>query len=379
MWLDQGVWKPGSPPRNKVADRNRRGSPRIVDHQVAVSIPTFSGSKLDRLLSGEPRLVFYRSIGGLGDIIMMAPIAKGAKRKYPGSHVTYALPIGFANGDAVAFYENNPFIDEIIDFSLCRRSNYDLFVDLTASAIGEERSYTSPRNRIDIFAADAGIPLYGDYIPSYFMTEEEDQWGKDFIERSLPKDFSGLKIALHLKSSDSKRSWGDDKNRQFIVAARESGHHIFLTEWGLSPSEWIYRGSTQVFNYPLRQVAAIYKHCDILVCPDSSMLHLGAALNMRTVALLGSQPASCRVNRYPRAVAVVNDQVTCLGCIWGECTHRTAAGGFYCMASLQPIEVLRILKKVVRNETFSQDSPLSLPIISSESSKRKRFLKTFRI
>ena len=74
---------------------------------------------------------------------------------------------------------------------------------------------------------------------------------------------------------------------------------------------------------------------DILVCPDSMMLHLAGALNIKTVSLFGSMPPACRINHYPNAVAVVNQQVSCLGCIYASCPNN-----FYCMSSILPQAVL---------------------------------------
>ncbi len=289
--------------------------------------------------------IVHNSLGGLGDIIMATPIARGAKRKYPGSHVTYAVPTDYAGGDLVALLEHNPFIDEIIDYSLVSRDDYDTFTDITRTGLSEEMTNKLPPNRIDLFANAAGIPLFGNFLPVYVMTEEERAWGEEYVKKATErKEYKGL-ISLHLGSRDPKRSWPHHRIREFIQIAKDAGYFTFLYEWGATADEWRFAGTNQVFDYGIRQAAAIIAATDLVVCPDSMILHLSGALNMRIVSLFGSMPPSCRINHYPNAVAVVNQQISCLGCIYGSCSNN-----FYCMSSLMPQSVLASVEQSMRRD-----------------------------
>ena len=333
MWMKNGVLQKGPPPRNS------NTGPKFVTHRSQRTAVAKSGRRLDSLLEGKARICIKRSLGGLGDIIMATPIARGAKRKYPNSHVTYAVPSEYAGGDLVALLENIPYIDEVIDYNLINRDDYDVFTDITRTGLSEEKPYTVPPNRIDLFANAAGIPLFGNPLPLYVMTEEERLWGEDFVAKATAgKEYRGL-ISVHLGSRDPKRTWPHYRTREFVRLAKDAGYFCFLYEWGASSEEWRLAGSERVFDYGIRQAAAIMAATDILVCPDSMMLHLAGALNMKIVSLFGSMPPACRINHYPNAIAVVNQQISCLGCVYASCSNN-----YYCMSSLLPEAVLAACK-----------------------------------
>ena len=329
-YMKNGIWVKGPPPKNTL-----KGGPRVVTHRSQRTAVVSSGKRLDALLEGRARICVKRSLGGLGDMIMATPIARGAKKKYPNSHVTYAVPTDYGGGDLVALLQHIPYIDEVIDYSLINRGDYDTFTDITRTGLAEERPYTVPPNRIDLFANAAGIPLFGNPLPIYVMTEEERAWGQEFVKNAVgSKTYRGL-ISVHLGSRDPKRSWPHHRVREFIGQAREAGYFCFLYEWGVLPDQWKLAGCVTVFDYGIRQAAAVLAATDVLVCPDSMMLHLAGALNMKIVSLFGSMPPGCRINHYPNAIAVVNQQVSCLGCVYASCPNN-----FYCMSSILPQAVL---------------------------------------
>lgn len=329
MWMKNGVLTKGPPPKN-VSD-----GPNLVTHRSQRTTIPSSGRRLDALLEGRARICIRRSLGGLGDIIMATPIARGAKKKYPNCHLTYAMPTEYAGGDLVALLEHIPYIDEVIDYSLVNRNDYDTYVDITRTGLSDEKTGTIPPNRIDLFANAAGIPLFGNPTPIYVMTEDERAWGENFVKEVIgKKKYKGL-ISLHLGSRDPKRSWPHHRVREFVKTAKDAGYFTFLFEWGAAADDWRLAGSKTVFDYKIRQAAAVLEATDVLVCPDSMMLHLAGALSKKTVSLFGSMPPACRINHYPNAIAVVNQQIACLGCIYAPCPNS-----FYCMSSILPQAVL---------------------------------------
>ena len=298
--------------------------------------------------------VVHNSLGGLGDIIMATPISRGFKTKFPDSHLTYAVPADYAGGDLVALLENNPYIDEVIDYKLINRDDYDAFSDITRVGLSDEKPYTIPPNRIDLFANASGVPLFGNYQPIYVMTEDERVWGENYVKAALNnKKYKGL-ISVHLGSRDPKRSWPHYQIREFLNRAHQEGYFCFLYEWGGAANDWKIAGTNLVFDYGIRQAAAVMKATDVLVCPDSMMLHLAGALNFKTVSLFGSMPPGCRINRYPNAIAVVNQQLACLGCIYASCSNQ-----YYCMKSILPNSVLAAVEMKINAPVIESTTTLN--------------------
>lgn len=368
MWLKNGVLTKGPSPKSGSGQ-----GPRIVSHRSQKTIVPPAARRLDSFANGDFRVCIKRSLGGLGDIIMATPIAKGAKRKWPNCHVTYAVPIDYANGDLVALLEHNPYIDEVIDYRLITRDHYDSFTDITTVGLSDEKPYTFPPNRIDLFARAAGFPLFQDFLPTYVVTEEEDKWGKEFVDKALNQRKVEGKIAVHVRSNDPKRTWPPNRLREFLHLAKQNNFACFLFGWGDSPNEWRLAGTTQVFDYKIRQAAAIIKHCDVVVVPDSSILHLAGALNKKIVSLFGSMPPSCRINHYPNAVAVVNQNLACLGCIYAACPNNT-----YCMSSITAEAVLSACRLKIQSPLVDPASISHDEMIRSGTPKVKK-LSTFAI
>lgn len=303
---------------------------------------------------------------------MATPIARGVKRKFPKSHITYAIPTDYAEGNLMALLYNNPYIDEIIDYRLVIRDDYDSFTDITRTGLSEEKSFSKFPNRIDLFARACSIPLYNNYRPIYIATEEENSWGKDWVKRTLGERKPGALIGIHLRSNDPKRTWPAFRVREFVDLARKEGYFSLIFGWGDSADEWRLAGSEEVFGFGIREAAAILKQCDILVCPDSALLHLGGALNIKTVSLFGSMPPGSRINHYPNCIAVVNQQLSCLGCVYSKCEN-----GYYCMSSLLPQAVLNAVERqleapIARDEIPERES-------SAKDGSFNKTINTFEI
>jgi ADP-heptose:LPS heptosyltransferase len=304
---------------------------------------------------------------------MSTPISRGAKKKYPNAHITYAVPSDYAGGDLVALLEHIPYIDEVIDYKLVNRDDYDAFTDITRVGLSDEKPYSTPPNRIDLFARASGIPLFNNFLPIYVITEEERKWGKEFVEKAINRrKYKGL-ISLHLGSRDPKRCWPHHCIRNFVDLARRSDYFVFLYEWGASPDNWRLSGSCRVFDYKMRAAASILAATDVIVCPDSSMLHLAGALNMRIVSLFGSMPPSSRINHYPNATAVVNQQISCLGCVYASCSNN-----YYCMSSLLPEAVLVAIERSLQKKIIEPEADTKDTIIHSDFTKRRK-IRTFTI
>ena len=368
MYLKDGILVNGTPPRQGSKKKN----PRVITHWSQRTAVAPSSRRLDALLKGEARIMIFRNLGGLGDIIMATPIARGIKRKYPNSHLTYAVPADYANGDLVALLENIPYIDEIVDYKLINRDDYDSFTNITRTGLSEERPHSVPLNRIDLFAQKAGVPLFGDHRPIYIITEDEKMWAEEFVKKNTPEGAKGI-IAVHTRSNDPRRTWPAQHLREFLHLAKQKGYHSYLFGWGDNDKEWGLAGVTQVFDYKIRQAAAVMSLCDILVCPDSVLLHLGGALNMKIVSLFGSIPPACRINHYPNATAVVSTQVPCLGCFYGDC-----ANNYYCMSSIFPKIVLAEVEKKLKEEKVQEVEELEDKSLYAEDSFKKP-VNTFRI
>jgi heptosyltransferase-2 len=270
------------------------------------SAPLVSG-KLDGLLGGrKPKICIYRRLGGMGDVIMTTPIMKHIKRLLPNSHIVYATDLKYANGGLADIIRYNPYVDEIADFASINPSKFDLFTDVTATGLDRERSGKVPHNRIDMFAQQVGLDISSDPLPDYFITEDEREWAKKELTEFLgeiPRK-EAIVIGIQIRSNDERRTWPLHYMEELInMLAKDSKARIMAFDWS-ADKQW---ESQQVkkCEYGLRYTAALIEQCDVVVCPDSAILHLAGALQKKIIAIFGPVPPESRINYYANATAVV--------------------------------------------------------------------------
>ena len=149
-------------------------------------------------------------------------------------------------------------------------------------------------NFLDVLRAD-GVPVTDDHLEAW-LSEEEKGFGAEFF---LQNGIAGTDavIGLHPFAANQARAWHEDN---FIEAANalqsRYGARIIIfggsrdAELGkymqdnISPRPVLAVGTTT-----LRQTMAILSRCHLLLCNDSGIMHLGAALNIPLVALFGPQ------------------------------------------------------------------------------------------
>jgi hypothetical protein len=295
--------------------------------------------------------------------------------------MTFSVDTEYYGGDLASLLYYNPYIDEIIDYRICNRDDYDAFSDITRAGMSEEiRSMRPgsptpvPPNRIDLFANAARVPLYGQTRPIYVMTEEEREWGKAFVQKAIDRMNPTALIGIHLRSNDPKRTWPKDKVREFIKLCQKKNFHTFLFGWGDSSEDWQYNMSTQVFDHNARVAASVLEHLDLLVCPDSAWLHVGGALNKKMVVTFGSMPPACRINHYNNAVAVVNEQMPCLGCIYNDCPRP-----YVCMDSIQASKVMSAVEKKLMDPLVDNQADSASDVVVYPGSQVKAVIQTFEM
>jgi ADP-heptose:LPS heptosyltransferase len=72
-----------------------------------------------------------------------------------------------------------------------------------------------------------------------------------------------------------------------------------------------------------RQSAAVAQTCDVIVAPDSALMHLAGTLGLPCVALFGPIPAALRTAYYPSVTALQDTSA----CPMAPCFHHPRALG----------------------------------------------------
>lgn len=302
---------------------------------------------IDRIMNGEsPEICVSRSRGGIGDVLMTLPTVKAISKKYK-CKIDYATDFQYLDGALPKVLIGNPYIRNVIPWRDIQKEKYNAIVDLTCPCVVHEKPLAPPINRIDLFARHAGVHLE-DPSMDYIIQPEELKWAQKYLENNnLDR---GRLLLVQPSSSSSHRDAPLDKMKRSVAQVlqqRKDVQAIVITHDSDNvKSDW--RGLIRIHNlnnYDVRHIAAIMYYCDVVLCPDSSILHLASCLSKPTVTLFGPTDPHARVNYHPEAVA-----------IWPgkelknyPCWYEDPRDGYLCWKRLEEKDIIRCCLALLDN------------------------------
>jgi ADP-heptose:LPS heptosyltransferase len=260
--------------------------------------------KIDKLRNGGvPRICITRKQGGIGDVLMTTPVVKSIALKY-GIQVDYGTDFGYLEGALPKVLQYNPFINKIIPWDKVEVDDYDAVIDLTCPCIAHEKPLALPINRIDLFARHIQIKLIDTNL-NYYITEEEKKWAINYLdEYNL---YNKITILVQPFANAGPRCAPPDLLKKVLaglIQCNKNIRPIIITHsTDTTKLDWNFGNIHVINNFSIRQIAAILAECKLVICPDSSILHLAAALHHTTFTLFGPTDPRARVNYHPEAIA----------------------------------------------------------------------------
>lgn len=108
---------------------------------------------------------------------------------------------------------------------------------------------------------------------------------KEFAARSMSW-MSGLRLVINISAGNSYRMWSEQRNEDFIRGLLRSGKPLTISLIGHGERYVMAERLAGLFPEAVRvippgtflQSAACLRHCDVLVTPDTSMVHAASAL-----------------------------------------------------------------------------------------------------
>ncbi len=275
----------------------------------------------------------------MGDVILTTPLIRRLKEAFPEAKLSYLTQDTFA-----PLLWHNPYLDEVIAWPVrgsfaeqwrvhyqIRQRRFDLAIDL----------FGNPRTALMTWLTGASIRVGGDFrgrgilynvrVPApatelnaidfhwrslealgidkgdnrteIFLTEEEKEWARNFLEE-MSLDMSRPVVGLHPGATWPNKRWPEkyfaeltwqlvDKNVQVLITQGPGEEKIVIEVMQqISPS--LRTGSANIISLPvlnLRQLASVLKQMRVFVSNDCGVMHLAVAGGTPTVSLFGpSQP-----------------------------------------------------------------------------------------
>ena len=297
----------------------------------------------DGLMPGKrrTRIQVWRSRGGLGDIVMQSIIAKGLKQMWPECHITYAVPEEYMD-----IPRHNPFVDEVTAVKApYYEDGYDYSVKLSdpcpAAVYEAIHNPDIKRTRIDLFLSQSKVRLSDKHLV-YEVAEEEREWAKEFLKGNQ------LKIGFALHAAEKWRDWPIENFHRLadmldasIFIFDKDVHNSWLECDGVSSK---HRNIHNICGFELYKVAALVEQLDLLIGPDSGLLHLAGALDIPIIGLFGPTDPLMRIADYKDSQWVwLKDD-----CEWSPCWYNPCAE-LKCLKKISPEMVFEKIKAQLKS------------------------------
>jgi ADP-heptose:LPS heptosyltransferase len=225
--------------------------------------------------SSDKKALLVRGANGIGDMLLITPVIRKIKEKYPYHNLTMYY-IGEKNNQKIL--ENNPFVDEIINID--SSSKFRKFIQ---DSINYEFVYephydlTSHLTYIEFLLKKCNITPTTEYKPEIFLSEEEEKKAKLFLNEFKKPVTIQTKSSRHIKDWPFER-WESlvrrNKDYTFIHLGDSSAHNI--------------KGTIDMRGkITIREAIAIIKFSKLFIGIDSFMAHACAAVNTPGIVLFG--------------------------------------------------------------------------------------------
>ncbi len=308
--------------------------------------------------------ILILKLSSLGDVIHTLPLVNILRRKYPDTHIGWAIEKRFSG-----LIKNHPSVDEIIVFERegvfknflsfikfigkIRSKKYDIIIDLQGNLKGGIVTFLSGcRWRMGFKRGSFRVEAISTFFTNRKVTEE----GSHIIERNLgfarELEADAGDILFKVPVEESAKRYIDDflKSRNVYnkrIVIMHPGVTWETKKWPIEnyahlsreivkkfadttivitagpgeekPAEKFRREDIVIANgMNLSQLIALLDKCELFIGSDTGPLHLAAALGKRVIGLYGpTDPA--RNGPYGERNFVVWKKMPCSGCWRKKC------------------------------------------------------------
>ena len=220
--------------------------------------------------------------GGFGDLILLTPLIRELKRRWPKARIHVACGRGYQ-----CVLKGLGVILEDLPIPYDRRTTIDGMIEFEEIVEGDPKA--EELHMAQLFAHRAGITLT-DLKPEYRVTADEMDWVRShYPSNGLPR------IGIQLLASAFYRTYPKMVD---VMLALSKKAQVFLI--GVPGQIQLTEEIPNVVNLmdhklDFRHSAGLVSTCDVCVSPDSALVHVCAALDIPCVALYGPFPSRLRL------------------------------------------------------------------------------------
>ncbi|MGD8719604.1 MAG: glycosyltransferase family 9 protein, partial [Candidatus Zixiibacteriota bacterium] len=236
-----------------------------------------------------------------------------------------------------------------------------------------EESVDPELHAVDLFARHAGVDDMQDRTLEYNVDDQLANKAKNVLRYELDVKPEDVKVAVHLRASSVVRNYPPENSLRVAAALGIGGAKVFLLgtkrDWddivGVDRETLVKLKNVTNLCGRFRSMdytAAFLSKMDLLIGPDSGLVHFAGALGVPTVALYGPFPGAVRTKYYPGCTTLEGKKrkwlglKSCTPCfIHGHlpCPKAKKDGVSPCLRNLKPEAVVAAALNVLTRKGSS--------------------------
>lgn len=280
------------------------------------------------------RITLCREAGGLGDAIRVASVGRTLQEQ--GHEVTVVTLADYETAyrhimkDGFNLVkvnlEDRRYRDDPLDakrFPYLAKFPADRMVDLYCPAYRFETQLGTKcdRNRLEIFAAEAGVEPV---VHRWNVTELEHAEAVGYLRAINPT--GKPMVAIQPFASDGRNNW-PKSNWQHVIDQLSASGSLPLVIHNKYSAIRDFMCCKRLAGLSIELVAAILEQCAAAVMPNSALYHLANYLRIPTLGIFASNPGSVEARNYLTDSIEPSDEArnlaSCSGVCWGRPAHGT--------------------------------------------------------
>ena len=273
---------------------------------------------LEEFYNKRNHFLFYRSLGGLGDMLMHRMMFEDFKKDNPELKILFACPTQYHPA-----LIDHPFLDGVLDYQEVSLTDYLMWVNTSSSCDRYESSIAplSDKNRSDIWAWNCGVKLTNHNM-HITMTDEELQFGKELVEKVRNRE--GPAIALCPVSAMVSKNLLPQQIKDLVNELHAMNYFVF----GLhkKPIETLTElGVPTICDVKVREWMSVIHAADYVISVDTAALHLAGGIKKPLTGIFTWADGYTYTKHYPTVNVVQlhrdkHKELPCCPCYsYGNC------------------------------------------------------------
>jgi ADP-heptose:LPS heptosyltransferase len=249
--------------------------------------------------------------GGYGDLLFLTPSIHEIKERWPTAEVHVCVYSRFQD---ILF--SNKEVDKIVGYPLSMDEAEQYHAWIFLENVIEGNPEAEKIHAVDIVAQRVGLSKLRSKEMRYNLTPEEVEWGLF----TYPRVNTKRRVAIQVEASGKARTYPGNLMTEVIIRLAQKDIEVFLLgdPYRVKAKSTPLVRNLMIEGLSFRNSVAAMRTCDVVLGPDSVMIHLAGALHMPALGLYAAFPWQLRTAYAPTVTAIQGNG----GCDLAPCFYH---------------------------------------------------------